>query len=270
MPNTQLPHISTKEKDKAYHRKWAEAIISTSFSGGWSTDYNKLSMLYNFYKHGTGSDLTGYLQTAPDGSVMPGIWTSQNTVHTRVKGLIGELEDRGYIIKARALNSEAVARKYEERERLRIERHLQGVAEYAESLTGMPLQSGEYIPQTDQELDEYMDLNWKDKHVQILEAALKWIARRSHWDQQRVELFVVLFIANMVVVRNEIIKSVPTPHRVHPLNFIYDTFATDARCSDATYFGEIIGYMPLAQAAEQYGLSMSEMEQCYQDYQSYL
>src|SRR5688572_7113932 len=152
-----FPSIAQSEKakqSKDYYKQWVEAIVSTNFAGAWATNYNKLAMLFNFYKVGTGSDLTGYLQTAPDGSAMPGIWTSINSVQTRIKSLLGELEERGYEVRARALNAEAISRKFEERERLRIERHLQEIAAYGEELTGLPLQGEEYIPQTDRELDE--------------------------------------------------------------------------------------------------------------------
>ena len=246
-----------------------EAIIGNSFTSSWTTDYNKLAMLYNFYKVGTGSDLTGYLQTAPDGSAMPGIWMSSNNVHTRLQSLIGELEERGYQIKVRALNSEAIDRKRTERERLRIERKLQPVMQEAEAMSGLPVQSEEYIPQTDQELDEYVDLTWKDKHVVILESVLKWTANRTHWDETRKALFTDRLIANISIVAHDIIRSVPQSRRVDPMRFIYDPHAKGDMLEDSTYFGEV-DYMPLAAAAERYGLSLDEMKEAQKEYESYL
>lgn len=272
MAETQFPSIAQSEsvkKSSKYYRDFLEAIVRQNFNSAYTTNYNKLSMLYNFYKIGTGSDLTGYLQTAPDGSAMPGIWTSHNSVHTRLQSLIGELEERGYVIKAKALNSEAEARKFEERERLRIERHLAPTRQYAEGLTGLKLGSEEYIPQTDQELDEFMDLTWKDKHVQIIEAALKWIAHRNNWDDQRIALFVDRLIANISITRHEIVRGVPRPRRVDPLKFIFDPHSTGDLLEDATYFGEV-DYVPLASAAERYGLSLTEMQEAYQEYTNFL
>lgn len=270
---TQFPSIAQPEsakKNSQYYRSWCEAIVGNSFSSQWSVDYNKLAMLYNFYKVGTGSDLTGYLQTAPDGSAMPGIWMSSNNVHTRLQSLIGELEERGYQIKVRALNPEAIDRKRDERERLRTERFLSPVLDEAEELSGLPDPTRPpYVPQTDQELDEYMDLNWKDKHVQILEAALKWIADRTHWDEIRKALFTDRLIANISIVRHEIIRGVPQSKRVHPMYFIYDPHAKGDMLEDSTYFGEV-EYMPLASAAERFGLSLDEMKQAQQEYEAYL
>jgi hypothetical protein len=271
MSQYALPKISIpeKEKTKDYYKQWCDAIVCNSFTSGWSTSYNKLKLLYDFFQEGTGSNITGYLQTAPDGSQMPGIWTSVSNVKSRIKVLLGELEERGYVIKAKALNSEAVDRKFEERERLRAERYLQPTWEFAEEKTGLQLQSDEYIPQTDQELDEFMDLNWKDKHVLILESALKWIAQRTDWDEKRRRLFLNILIANIAIVCNEIVRGVPQGRVVDPMRFIYDPNANDDTLSDSTYFGEV-DYIPLAQAAERYGLNLKELEEAQQHYQAYL
>ena len=266
-----FPNIAQPEskKDKQYYKDWINAIVNTNFNSSWTTNYNKLALLYNFYKIGTGSDLTGYLQTAPDGSAMPGIWMSSNNVHTRLQSLIGELDERGYQIKAKALNSEAVARKYEERERLRIERKLQPVMEEAEAMSGMPVQTDEYVPQTDQELDEYIDLSWKDKHVQILEGALKWIANRSNWDDERKALFIDKLIGNMSVVRHEIVRGVPQSPRVDLMKFIFDPHATGDLLKDSTFFGEA-DYEPIAATAERYGLTLDQMKEAQQEYENFL
>jgi hypothetical protein len=261
--------VPDKEKDKDYHLRWARSIVSNNFTNGWSTNYQILKTLYSFFLDGTQGDMTTYLQTAPDGSQMPGIWLSLNNGRVKLTNLIGELEERGYMIKAKALNSEAIHRKFEEKERLRIERHLQDVFEFAEQESGMPLKSGEYVPQTDQELDEYMDLTWKDKHVVILETALKWIAQRTDWDEKRKALFRDVLISNRAIVKNEIIRGIPQGRRVDPLKFIFDPNSSDDMLSDSTYFGEV-EYMPLAVAAERYSLSLDDLKKAQGDYQDYL
>src|SRR5690606_31612101 len=134
------------------------------------------------------------------------------------------------------------------------ERHLQSFAREVE-IPGMPLASTDYVPQTDAELDEYIDLNWKDKHVEIIKSALKWIAHRNHWDQTRVELFLDVLVGNMCVVRNDMVRGVPQSSRVDLLKFIYDPYASDDNLTDSTYFGEA-DYLPLASAAERYGLTL--------------
>jgi hypothetical protein len=266
---TSFPNISETKKDKDYHQRWAEAVVKNTFTDSWVNNYTKLEMLQSLYQVGTGSELTGYLQTNPDGSAAPAIWTSLNNIKSRIRVLIGELEERGYVIKAKALNSEAKARKLEERERLRIKRHLQELTDFVEQTAGLQLEPEEYTPQTDAELDEYMDLSWKDKNVLILEAALKWIAHRTHWDEKRKRLFLNALWANRAIVRNDIVRGIPQSFEIDPLKFIFDPNASDDMLSDATYFGEV-EYMPLASAAERYGLTQKEIEECYDSYKQYL
>ena len=105
-----FPSIAQSEEDKKkpeYYRKWVNAIVSNTFTDTWTTNYQVLKSIYEFYLVGTGSDLTNYLQTNPDGTHAPGIWTSLNSIKSRLKVLMGALEERGYVIKARALNNAA-------------------------------------------------------------------------------------------------------------------------------------------------------------------
>jgi hypothetical protein len=266
-----LPNItiSDSKKNKDYHKSWALGIVTNTFTSNWTTNYAKLQLLQSLYQVGTGSDLTSYLQTNPDGSAAPGIWTSLNSIKSRLRVLLGELEERGYVIKAKAINSEAESRKLEEKERLRVKRKLQATTQFVEETTGMQMESPEYVPQTEEELKEFMDLTWKDKNVMILESALKWIAERCHWTEKRKRLFLNALWANRSIVRNDIIRGVPTPFDVDPLKFIFDPNSSDDMLSDSTYFGEV-EYMPLAAAAERYGLSEEELKQSYNDYDSYL
>jgi len=268
----KFPSIAQSEKDKSkkeYYEEWVKAIVCNTFNNSWSTNYQKTKLLYEFFRVGTGSNMTGYLQTAPDGSPMPGIWTSVSNVQTRLNALVGELEDRSYSIRVRPLNPEAVDRKREEKERLRVRRRLQELHQFVEETAGVQLEPEEYIPQSESELNEYMELSWKDKHAVIIEAALKWIAHRTDWDETRKRLFLDVLIANIMIVCNEIVDGVPQSRHVDPMKFIYDPNASNDTLSDATYFGEV-EYLPLASAAERYGLTLKELEECYDSYKTYL
>lgn len=270
---SSFPRIDVSEEEKnkpEYYKRWVQSIVANTFTDTWTNNYQVLEMLYKYYLDGSSGDLTGYLQTAPDGSSLPAIWLSLNGLKSNLDLLVGEMEERGYEIKVKALNKEAVSRKLDEKERLRVERRLKPIAQFAEQMTGMPLQSNdEYVPQTDQELNEYIDLSFKDKAEIIMEAALKFTARATHWDEKRKALFRDCLIANRSVIKNEIQRGLPQGRRVDPLKFIFDPNATDDMLSDSTYFGEI-EYMPLAQAAEQYGLTDEEVTQAYTSYNEYL
>jgi len=263
-----FPNIAIPEKDKKkeeYYKSWAQAVCNASFTSDWALGYTKMKMLYDFFLFGTGSNVAGFLTTTPDGSPMPGIWTSQNTVKTRIRQMIGELEERSYIIKCRAINPEAQARKFEERERLRVKRKLQGLVQAVEEQTGIALESPEYVPQSDEELREYMDLSWKDKHVLILEGALKWLAFRNEDDETRKRAFLDQMISNISPARVEIVDGLPVIRGIDPLKFGYDRTCSDDLLRDAGYFYEF-QYVPLATVAQRYGLNEKELNEVYATY----
>lgn len=265
-PSIAVPESQKKED---YYEKWVRAIVSSTFTDQWVAKYDVLEMLYKYYQDGSSGDLTGYLQTAPDGSALPAIWTSLNTIASTIDTLVGEMEARGYDIKVRALSKEAISRKLEEKERLRAERRILPSLLEAEQKTGIKLTSEEYIPQTEVELDHYMDYSFKDKVEIIYEGILKFIAEYSHWDEKRKRLFMDTLIANRCIVRNEIVRGIPQPRVIEPRKFIFDPNSTDDMLSDSTFFGEA-EYMPLPSAAEQYGLTMKEIQEAYNTYQEFL
>lgn len=267
-----FPYISVPEKEKdneEYHLKWAKAIVTNTFTDSYAQNFRIMSELYKLFQSGTTADMADHLQRAEDGSTLPSVWLSINEIKNKVKLLCGELEERGYDIRAKAVNPEAVSRKLEEKERLRVERRLQSTAQSAQQMTGIPLQKDEHIPQTDKELDEYMDLSYKDKAALIVEYALKFIAATTDWDDKRVWIFRDLIITNRAITKTEVIRGIPQTRRIDPLCFIFDPNSTNDNLSDSTYFGEV-EYMPLASAAERYGLSEEEIKEAYNSYNNYL
>lgn len=264
-PSYQAPRLDAKIKDENYHVTWARHIVNKSIDDGWANNFRLYEELYKFLDEGSNGELTQHLQKAEDGSQLPAIFLSLNTIPTKVELLIGELEARGYEIKVKALNKEAISRKLEEKERLRVERRLQPVMREIEAQTGIPTSPDEYIPQTDKELDEYIDLTFKDKAEIIMESALKYLAKKNGWDEERTALFRDAIVVNRCFVRNEIVKGVPRARRVSPLNMIIDPTCQTDTLEDATYWGEI-EYLSIGAAAERFNLTDDEIQQVYTSY----
>ncbi len=267
-PNIAVPE---SQKDENYYRSFALSIVNGSLTDTYANNYLLMAELIKFYESGSSGELTKFLQETPDGQSIPAYWTTVNTIKTKIDLLAGEMEARGYEIRTRATNKEAYARKLEEKERLRVERKLRNNPSVQEAIqmTGIPLFAPEYIPQTDEELDEYIDLNFKDKVELIMDGALKWLAKRNNWDEHRKKMFMDVFINNRAICRTEIVRGIPRSIRVNPLQFIFDPRSTDDMLSDSTYFGEVIE-MPLSEAAERYNLSLDELNEVRNSYLSYL
>lgn len=264
-----FPSLSSPKKDIEYHKSWGRSILTSSITDSWALSYRAMAEAYKYFMMGSSGDMTRFLQTAEDGNALPAIWLSISGLKSKIEGLVGEMEQRGFDIRVKALNKEATSRKLEEKERLRVERKLQATAKFAQSQTGLPLQEDENIPQTDRELDEYIDLGYKDKAEIIMEAALKYNAKRNKIEDIRNKTFFDLWIANKVITRNEIVRGLSQYPRVDPLCFIYDRHATKDDLSDATYFGEVY-YMGLGEAAERYNLTQEELEQANNAYNQFI
>lgn len=264
-----FPRLDSKEKGLKYHEAFGRAIINHCINDSYANDYRLWEECYNFLENGTNGDLTQHLQKNEDGTQNNAYWISLNGVPAKIDLLLGELEARGYEIKVKALNKEAISRKLEEKERLRVERRLQPVMQEIEAQTGMPTSPDEYIPQTEKELDEYIDLNFKDKAEIIMESALKYLAKKNGWDEERRLLFRDVLATGRCFVRNEIVKGVPRARRVSPLQMVVDPSCKTDTLEDATYFGEI-EYMSIASAAERYNLSEDEIQQVYTSYNQWM
>ena len=264
-----FPRLDDPKKDKDYHEKFSRAIVNHCISDDWANDYRRFEELYKFVEEGTNGDLTQHLQKAEDSTDLPALWISLNTIPVKMDLLLGELEARGYEIKVKALNKEAISRKLEEKERLRVERRLQEIMSHIQGTTGLQITNDEYIPQTDRELDEYIDLTFKDKAEIIMESALKFLAKRNEWDEERRLLFRDALITSRCFVRNEIVKGVPRARRVSPLQMIIDPSCQTDNLSDATYFGEL-EYLSIAAAAERFNLSDEEIKQVYSSYNQWV
>ena len=263
-----FPRLDEKDKGKAYSRRWAEAILHRSLGENYASQFSVMAECYKFFQEGTSGELTSYLQKAEDGTELPVPWLTLNTLQTKVSLLMGEHEERGYDIKVQALNKEAISRKLEAKEELRVRRRLQPLVEEMAAQTGMDLENPEDpIPQTEAELNELFDLTYKDKVEIIIQSALKFLAKINNWDEERKALFRDVLIAGRAIVKNEIVRGVPRSRRVDPLMFIYDLDCKMDSLEDSTYFGEI-EYLPLASASERYGLSNEEIKEVYGAYQN--
>ena len=268
--NYAFPLLTEADKNSDYHKRFTQAIVHKSIDENYSTRYAILAECYKFMQEGTSGELTSHLQQADDGTALPIPWLTLNSIKTKINLLVGELEERGYEIKARAHNKEATSRKIEEKEKLRVRKRLDQLVQYLEQETGLPLEDPEqYIPKTEAELDEYFDLTFKDKSEIIMQTALKFIAKRNDWDEERKALFIDVLAANRAFVRDEIVRGVPRSRRIDPLCFVHDPNCKKDDLSDATFFGEV-EYLPVAQAAERYNLSDEEIKEVYNSYNSYL
>lgn len=265
-----FPSLLEKNKDLNYHKRFTQAIVSNTYNDDYATRYAIIAECYKFVQEGTDGKLTEHIQRDETGDSLPAVWLSIDSIGPKIDLLTGELEERGYEIKVRALNKEAISRKLETKEKLRVKRRLQQIVQFVEKEVGIALENPEeYTPQSEAELDEYFDLTFKDKVEVIMESALKYLAKRNQWDEARKLLFRDILIGGRAFVKNEIVRGIPITRRIDPLCFIHDPDCKMDTLEDATYFGEV-EYLPLAAAAERYNLTEEELKEVEGKYNTYL
>ena len=260
-------NIPDKEKDENYHKQYLLNIVRGSVNEQWTHGYTSMNENYKFYDGTQGGDEFKFLQEAEDGDVLPASWINFNKIRVKVDLLLGELSKKGYDISVKAVNKDAVSRKLAEKERLRVEMNLKQDREMLEMTFGMPLSTGEFVPESKKELDEYFSFQYKDNSEKTMKKALKYVAKYNRWEYIRIALFRDVLIAGRAFVRVDIRGGVPYIKRVDPRMMIFDPNCEDDLLRDSTYFGEI-AYEPLSNIVEHFNITKKELDAIYKSNQS--
>lgn len=258
--------IPENKKDKEWHKKCAQAITNQSLHNSYDLNYTAINEAYDFYNGIQTNEEFKFLQEAEDGDVLPAKWINYNKIKVKVDLLLGELMEKGYSIRVRATNKEAKSRRLEEKTRLSVEMALKPTGQAFEEEFGLPFSPNEYVPDNEEELNKYFDgfgeKTYKEKSEIVMEAALKWLAKKNDWSYERKALFMDILIAGRCFGKNEIVNGIPRFRRIDPRFMIFDTNAQDDFLSDSSFFGEV-RYMNIGDAAEQYNLTKKQIKEVY-------
>jgi len=268
---SQFPsiYVSEKSKNEDYHREFVTAICKRSLNSNYALQQSITDSCYNFYNGTQGSASFEYLQKAEDGSSLPAQWMTLNKIRSKVNLLIGELMEKGYDFRVSAINKEAKSRKLQEKEKMRVDVRLQPIFQELEQTTSMPSPMGQNLPETEEEVDEFFDKNYKEISEIVLYYAIKYIDKKTMWNSERTSLFRDILIAGKAFAKTEIVNGIPRVRRIDPRYVVYDTYAENDYLTDSTYFGEV-RYMNAADAAVKYNVSVEDLKKSAQSYQDYI
>lgn len=265
-PNLNIPD---KEKNEEWHKKFVQAIVFQNINDKYTFSYSSMNECVNFYQGLQSGEEFNFMQEAEDGETLPAKWVNYNKIKVKIDLLLGELSQKGYDILVKSVNKDAKVRKLEEKRRLMVEMKLNPIAQGLEEQYGLPLTSSEFIPESEEELDEYFDNNYKEIAEIVMESALKFISKKNKWDYERYAMFRDLLIFGRVVSKTELENGIPRSRRIDPRLFIFDANATDDYLSDSTYYGEV-RYMNIADAAQKYNLTQKELDEAYKSYREFM
>lgn len=261
--------VPASEKNEDWHKKFVQAITNRAISDGFAARYSVANECVNYYLGLQGSDNFDYMMKAEDGEVLPAEWTNLDKIRPKIDLLIGELSAKGYEIDVKALNKEARVRKLQEKKRLLVEMRLAPVAEELEQQHGLPLQQEGFVPGDQDELDDYITDDYREDSEIIMKYALKYIAKRGHWDEERRKMFANLLIMGGAFCETEIIDGVPVSKGLDSRFMVWDPNCTNDFLTDSTYFGHI-SYESITDVIDQYQLSKEEIDGCYNSYREYM
>jgi hypothetical protein len=265
--------VAEKDKDENWHQGYVQAIVNRSMAEGYSDRYAIANECVNFYLSlQTGAEFD-FLQKAEDGDILPAKWMTYSRINNKINLMLGELSAKKYEIKVKGLNEELTSRKLKEREKRRIDLRFEPVAQELEQAGGMPLQGpptpiqNGFIPENEQELDDFFETSYKDIAEIVVKAILKYLAKVNNWDYQRLSIFRDILIMGMGFCCTELIDGIPITRRIDPRNMVWDVNSTDDFLSDSTYFGEI-SYMNVGDAINKFNLTKKQIEEVYGSYQN--
>lgn len=261
-PRKDIPET---EKDEKWYKDYVLAIMQNSLDGNFSLVRTIMSDNYDFFNGTQTGDEFNFLQQSEDGKEsLPAIWINFNKIRNKVNLLIGDLISRGFEISVRSINQEAETKKMDFKKRTLTEMKMREInKELLESAGFGQLVSEQPIPESLEELNDFMKYSYKSNEELIIETALKYNIKLYQWKYKRLHLFRNVVITGRVFAKNEIRNGYPQIRMLDPRNVVFDPYATDDFLTDASYFGEV-RYMSIEDAAEQYGISEKDIKDLYE------
>ena len=253
-------NVPKSEKNEEYHKHWALSILNEAVDGRFDIGYRLMQESYDFYDGTQDNDEYSFLQESESGDNLPAIWINYNSVRTKVDVLLGELSAKGFEVNVRAINKDAVSRKLDEKWKIKAKMMMQGDLQDLQEISGLPVAPVEKLPETEEELNDYIEFKYKEDAEKVMEAALKYLVKKYEWMRKRIEVFRDLVITGRCFVKTEIVEGMVQYKRVDPRYMIFDTTSRDDLLRDSAYFGHI-ELLPLAEAKQRFKLTKTEIDE---------
>lgn len=270
---TTFPDKSVPESKKGelYHRNAIRAIMGNSLSTRYPQMRERI-LLCQQYFNGTqdGGEFDfittgGVASGQGDERSMPAKWISFQDIRNRVELLIGELIKRGFEVEVNSINRDAKAKKLQFKKEAIARIRLRPVYEELAKISGVEMGLDDQIPWEVEELERFMETEYKTTEEMIIKTALDYNLELYQWKYKRLAQFRDILIAGMCFSVNEIRNGYPQLRILQPENVVFDYNSTDDFLSDSQYFGEV-EYMNAEDVVERYGLSMDEIDELYNKY----
>ena len=131
---------------------------------------------FDKYKNRLGITNTSYLN--PDFSPV-------NIIATTVDNLVGRLTNTGYKIQCNAIDPESKSRFDDYRNKLYADMFLKQYSDEIASKTGVPLVTSKELPESDEEAELHLNMNYKEDASIAMEEALNFVFSSNMFERDK-------------------------------------------------------------------------------------
>lgn len=249
-------------KDEDYYKACVMTIVNQTIGSGFYPNlYATMDSCMRFYNgDATVDNKFDFLQESANGQSLPAVWINYNKIRNKINLLEGELSAQEFKVNVNTINKDAVNRKMKAKQKIMADKIMAEIMPEIDP-TGqlLPPPATKYIPYSEEELDLYMRNSYKENIEIAMQGILDYEVKKNRYKALRLSLGRDVFIAGRAVCAKEVLNNRTQLRRVDPRKFIIDPYVDDDFFTTASYCGEW-DYIPLAQVAETYGLSLDELE----------
>ena len=179
------------------------------------------------------------LNTSGDQTYMNLDWSNLSIIPKFVDVIVNGLSEQEYEMKVKAIDSVSLNKRITDRDKMFVNMINKDFNETFEQIAGIPNAAPKGGPETTEELDLYMSLNYKQKNEIAMEQALSGIKELNDYQEVRAALLRDLTVCGMAVAKTETdpVRGIKIKH-VDPQNFVH-SHSKMADCKDLFHAGEI-------------------------------
>jgi hypothetical protein len=258
----QFPDLNIPEsqKDKDWYRDYTLAIVNNTMGGSYDLEYNSIQESFDYYDGIQRDDAFDFLQETEGGDTLPAIWINYNKVRVKVNTFVGELRAKGYDINVRAVNKDAKSSRLEAKFKIQGAMDIMQDMTALQNETGLPSQPTMELPSPEQDIDDFMEFDYKTTSELVIGRVLKYITKKYEWDYQRLSAFRDVVITGRCFTEFKIINGMPVFSRVDPRYMVWDRSAEDDFLKTSSYFG-IVSWDTLSDLKSEHNLTKKEIEE---------
>lgn len=193
------------------------------------------------YANGTQSSdkYRSLLNSSGDQSYMNLDWSNLSIIPKFVDVITNGLSEQEYEMKVKAIDNVSLNKRIADKDKMFVNIINKDFNEAFEQISGMPNAAPKGGPETTEELDLYMSLNYKQKNEIAMEQALSGIKELNDYEEIRSALLRDLTVCGMAVAKTETdpVRGIKIKY-VDPKSFIH-SHSKMADCKDLYHAGEI-------------------------------